>query len=60
MLKEYMQILEVHVFDQDELLVVLNVLSKLIKNVCKDPNETKYHKIKLNNKKIQVLPIFGL
>lgn len=53
LLTEYMVILEVHLEDKQQLEAVLKILSKLIGNVWKDPNETKYHKIKLNNKKIQ-------
>lgn len=51
--KEYMVILEANIGDEKELKAVLTILEKLIGNVCKDPNNTKFHKIKLNNKKIQ-------
>lgn len=50
MFSEYMAILEVNIINQSELKSILSVLSKLIDNIWKDPNEIKYHKIKLNNK----------
>jgi hypothetical protein len=53
LLKEYMVVMETHIFDTEEFYIVLEVLKKLVGNILKDPNETKFHKIKLSNKKIQ-------
>lgn len=53
LLKEYMVVMETHIFDTEEFVTVLEVLKKLIGNILKDPNESKFHKIKLSNKKIQ-------
>ena len=50
MFSEYMDILDVNIIDQAELKTVLSVLNKIVNNIWKDPNEMKYHKIKLNNK----------
>lgn len=53
LLQEYLVILEVHVIEVDEFKNILMTLQKLLSNICKDPNNSKFHKIKLNNKKIQ-------
>ena len=47
-LKEYIDVLDTYYPEQKDLAKMLNLLKKIIGNICKDPNELKYHKIRVS------------
>jgi uncharacterized protein YkwD len=53
LLKECMMILETNIPEFSEFKNVLSILQKLISNIYKDPNDEKFHRVKLNNEKIK-------
>uniref|UniRef100_A0A1A8BL40 UBX domain-containing protein 6 n=1 Tax=Nothobranchius kadleci TaxID=1051664 RepID=A0A1A8BL40_NOTKA len=56
-------VMMIHTFnkDRDKVKTAVDIISKYVENICKNPTEEKYRKIKVSNKVFQekVLPVEG-